>query len=79
MQRYANLSGESGVLAFELGRGSITVEFSDGWCYVYDEQSAGAANVVRMREFAEVGIGLCTFISRSVRQRYARKFYCRDA
>ena len=30
MQRYKNLSGESGVLAYEIGARSITIRFTGG-------------------------------------------------
>lgn len=73
MQRYANRSGHSGVVAYELGAGSITVKFTGGDRYLYTEDSAGAVHIARMRELAESGRGLSTYISQHVRDRYASK------
>lgn len=74
MKRYLNLSGSSGVSAYEITAGAITVKFVDGWKYLYSERSAGAANVAHMHRLATAGRGLCTFISQSVRARYERKW-----
>jgi hypothetical protein len=74
MQRYSNNSGESGVVAYDINAGSITVEFAGGERYLYTEASAGAANIARMQRLALAGRGLSTFISQVVRDGYARKF-----
>ncbi|HEX9171319.1 MAG TPA: hypothetical protein VF861_01515 [Telluria sp.] len=74
MQSYKNDSGESGVVAYAIGTGSITVEFAGGDRYLYTDASAGAANIARMRILALAGRGLATFISQVVRDGYARKF-----
>ncbi|WP_020651941.1 hypothetical protein [Massilia niastensis] len=73
MHRYNNESGESGVVAYDIGRDSITIEFAGGDRYLYTDRSAGAENIAIMRELAEDGRGLSTFISQHIRQRYARK------
>ncbi|OON60576.1 hypothetical protein B0920_16495 [Massilia sp. KIM] len=73
MHRYRNRSGESGVVAYDIGKDSITIQFSGGDRYLYTERSAGADNIARMRALAEDGRGLSTFISQHIRQRYARK------
>ena len=73
MQRYANRSGHSGVVAYELGAGSITVTFTGGERYLYTADSTGADHIARMRELAREGQGLATYISQHVRERYARK------
>lgn len=74
MKPYANLSGNSGVVAYEIRRGAIVVQFEDGLKYEYTEASAGAAAVAEMKHLAEAGRGLGTFISQHVRQHYSRKF-----
>jgi hypothetical protein len=71
MEQYKNLSGRSGVAAYELGDGSITVEFKDGGRYLYTDASAGPENIRQMRRLAQCGAGLATFINRVVRERYA--------
>jgi hypothetical protein len=75
MQRYKNRSGESGVVAYDIGAGSITVKFVSGERYLYTEDSAGADNVAKMQELAQAGHGLSAFISQHVHDRYARKFH----
>ena len=74
MERYANLSRNSGVIAFEIAADSITVKFIDGNKYLYTYDSAGADNVDHMKQLALRGEGLSGFISATVRDRYARKF-----
>lgn len=73
MERYRNLGGNSGVVAYELGDNSITVEFSDGWRYLYTFESAGSHNIEQMRQLAIAGRGLNSFINTNVRKKYASK------
>jgi hypothetical protein len=73
MPRYKNLSGESGVLAYEIGDRSITVRFTGGDRYLYTDGSAGAENIAEMQRLATLGTGLSTFISQVIRDRYERK------
>ena len=42
MERYKNLSGDSGVVAYQIKPDSIDVKFEDGWIYLYTYKSAGA-------------------------------------
>ncbi len=74
MDRYKNLSGNSGVVAYELGEGGITVQFSGGWLYLYTNQSAGTSNIAEMQRLALSGRGLNGFIDRVVRKAYAKKW-----
>jgi D-serine deaminase-like pyridoxal phosphate-dependent protein len=73
MKAYKNLSGTSGVIAYEIGEGSITIQFNTQ-TYLYTNQSAGAANIQRMHALAEAGRGLGGFINTSVKNSYARKW-----
>jgi hypothetical protein len=73
MVRYKNASGNSGVVAYEIGRDSIAVEFEDGAIYLYTYQSAGRSNIEEMKSLAAAGRGLSTFIVRCVRKAYAAK------
>ena len=73
MQRYRNLGGESGVVAYDIDAGQIIVQFRNGDRYLYTEDSAGAANVARMQALAKAGRGLSSFISQHVHDRYERK------
>ena len=74
MQRYHNLSGDSGVTAFELRPHAIVIEFQDGWKYEYTDASAGAAAVRTMHRLATAGRGLSAFVASQVRDGYAHKF-----
>jgi hypothetical protein len=73
MERYKNLGGDSGVVAYEIGPGSIKVEFGDGGLYLYNNQSAGTESIEVMKKLAIAGEGLNSFINRKVRKGYASK------
>jgi hypothetical protein len=74
MQRYANLSGNSGVVAYEAGADSITVKFANGRSYRYTNESAGVDNVEHMKRLAARGQGLSGFISSTVKDDYAERW-----
>jgi hypothetical protein len=74
VKRYANLSGNSGVVAYDVGRDSITVEFATGHVYLYTNESAGPANVETMKRLALQGRGLSAFISAVVKDGYAERW-----
>lgn len=74
MQPYANLSGDSGVVAFEIGETSIIVLFKNGKHYEYNEIKPGAETVERMKALALSGRGLGSYISSVVQKNYYRKF-----
>ena len=73
MERYRNLGGDSGVIAYEIGDDSIRVMFSKGSVYLYTDASAGSHNIREMKRLARSGQGLNSFISTTVRKKYARK------
>lgn len=73
MTRYGNLSGNSGVYAYEIGDSNIKVQFSDGAIYLYTNGSAGSYNIDQMKSLAIRGQGLNSFISTTVKKRYASK------
>lgn len=73
MERYRDLSGNSGVVAYHLGHDSILVQFKNGSRYLYTYASTGPSDVDHMKRLAEKGKGLATFISRHVGKRYAAK------
>jgi len=74
MQNYANLSGQSSVLAYLLGSDNIIVQFKAGqWTfYNYTYASAGLYNIEQMKVLAVQGLGLNSYISTHSPQ-YARK------
>ena len=73
MPRYGNLSGESGVRAYETKADSITLTFINGERYVYTHARPGRAAVDHMKALAQAGKGLSTFVSQHVREAYERK------
>lgn len=73
MKPYRNLAGDSGVVAYEIGREHLKVRFSDGATYLYTVRSAGRSNIEHMKLLAQSGRGLSSFISVVVRDRYASK------
>jgi hypothetical protein len=73
MTKYGNQSGNSGVTSFRIAPTSITVTFRDGATYLYTHTSAGAPNIEKMKILARAGLGLSTFISQHVKDRFARK------
>jgi hypothetical protein len=74
VERYQNLGGNSGVLSFEIGMGSLAVMFSDGKHYLYTNESAGGASIAEMQRLARIGRGLNSYITRVVKTGYARKW-----
>ena len=75
MERYKNLSGDSGVVHYQLSEGAVLVRFSDGSVYEYTNESAGDDAIATMHRLAVAGGGLNTFISTTVRKKYSRKIH----
>ena len=73
MPRYRNLSGHSGVIAFETTSDSITLTFVNGDRYLYTSARPGRDVVDRMTAFAKAGRGLSTYVSQHVRDDFERK------
>ncbi len=75
METYRNLSGDSGVVAFETGDDFIAVRFRSGDIYWYTNASVGARHIAAMKKLARAGKGLSTYISShpEVREGYAKK------
>ncbi|MFM0625763.1 hypothetical protein [Paraburkholderia xenovorans] len=75
MERYRNLSGGSGVEAYEIGDDFVAVRFRHGVVYWYTEASVGTRHVVALKRLARRGQGLSTYISQhaDVSGGYARK------
>lgn len=71
MTPYMRLSGDSGVVAYRSAAAAISVKFIDGKVYTYTYASAGRGRVEQMKVLALAGQGLCTYISKYVRDAYA--------
>jgi hypothetical protein len=74
MKTYKNLSGDSGVAAYEIGKTYIHVKFhGETGIYIYDYKRPGKAAVEQMKTLALKGQGLSTFISQHVGNNFASK------
>lgn len=73
MTPYKDINSDSGVMAYEIGEGSITVAFSKGGVYLYNAERPGLSQVVEMQRLAKNGDGLNTYINKFVRKNYADK------
>lgn len=76
MKSYLNRSRKSNVEAYEIGADYIKVTFNSGSIrnYLYTYDSTGQENVEKMKQLAENGLGLNSFISKTIRNRYKRKW-----
>lgn len=74
MQPYRNLTGTSGVAAYEAAGQAVAVQFHDGAIYVYTYNSAGRRHVEQMKRLAAAGQGLGSYIVRHARGAYESKF-----
>ncbi|HEU4774259.1 MAG TPA: hypothetical protein VFS82_07060 [Lysobacter sp.] len=70
-RRYSNKRGHSAVTEYAALAKSIAVKFADGAIYLYDMDCPGPQHVERMKELAQAGEGLYSYISRRVGRRYA--------
>ncbi len=73
MKRYQNLSGKSKVTMYELAKDVVTIRYANQEVYRYSNQSAGMANIGKMKVLAQAGKGLETFINANVKEKFARK------
>ena len=73
MTPYKDLSGRSGIEAYEIRERSIVVRFKHAGAYVYSYDSPGPEEVETMKRLATSGRDLSTFISQKVKRRYAKK------
>lgn len=65
MEPYSNLSRASGVLAYQVGSDYIIVQFKTGQYtfYKYTYSSAGSAVIEHLKNLAQQGRGLNSYIS----------------
>lgn len=73
MTPYLNLSGSSGVVAYEIGIDYIRVQFRGADIYIYNHSRPGRIHVENMKQLAMSGRGLGTYINQHVRTLYAHK------
>jgi hypothetical protein len=75
MTTYRNLSGISGVAAYEVAHQSITVVFKDrnSSVYIYTYGSAGADVIEEMKRLAGAGRGLGAYININCKRLWERR------
>lgn len=73
MKKYRDISGKSGVTAWDAGADFIRVRFHGPEIYTYNYIKPGEEVVERMKELAVQGRGLSTYISQHVRNNYFDK------
>jgi hypothetical protein len=71
LERYKNISGNSGILAYETRTDFIKIKFSDGGTYRYDYSRPGKIHVEQMKRLAPKGKGLATYVNKFVRDNYS--------
>lgn len=69
MRQYGG-NKKRGVRGFEIGPDSIDIEFHTGWIYRFSYQRPGQPRVEKMKQLAESGQGLTTFINKFVKNRF---------
>jgi hypothetical protein len=73
MRTYRNLSGNSGVVAYQTGKTYIRIKFVGGDVYTYNYEVTGIKEVEKMKDLALKGKGLSSYISEVVKTNYAFK------
>jgi hypothetical protein len=74
MRPYQDLSGNSGVTAYEITPTSIKIRFGDeDAVYVYDHKKPGRKHVEEMKRLAVAGRGLATYVNQNVQKNFAEK------
>jgi hypothetical protein len=74
MTPYKNLNGNSSVQEYAACPNSLTVKFKDGGTYLYTDSLPGHDRLQTMKQLAEQGRGLASFIVRRVGKDYERKW-----
>jgi len=73
MKRYSNASGDSGISHYEIGDDYIWLRFTGSQkIYEYNNRLTGSKHVEQMKDLAEAGSGLSTYIAQhpEVRDNY---------
>lgn len=73
MVPYANLSGNSPIIGYEMGDDFIRIFFKGNSIYLYNYNKPGSVRVEKMKSLATAGKGLSAFITRSVGKDFAVK------
>lgn len=63
MEPYANKSGNSGIVKYEIEPTLIKIQFENGGTYAYHASEIGEENFKEMKRLAQEGEGLNAFMS----------------
>ncbi len=74
MRKYQNKLERSGVDYFECGTDYIVVQFMNDTKYLYNYIRPGKTHVEKMKKLATQGLGLSTYISQHVKDKFYTKF-----
>lgn len=72
MKTYANRNGRSSVRSYEYGDTYILVQFKSGAHYRYSYASAGKNNIENMKQLADLGSGLGSYIMNNCKFSYEK-------
>lgn len=73
MERYLDLNGDSGIVAYEIGETYIRVQFERTFkIYTYSYRSAGTIRVEEMKRLAKIGDGLNSYIKLNANTLYEK-------
>ena len=71
MERYRDVSGDSGVSAYEIGTDYVRVQFTGASrTFTYSYKKAGSTHVENMKQSARSGRGLNSYINRHTKHLY---------
>jgi hypothetical protein len=70
---YKNKNHNSGIIAYEVGRGFIKLTFRSGDVYLYDHKKPGKSKVEKMKLLAASGKGLATYLNKYIRDNFSQK------
>lgn len=73
MEPYKDLTGNSGVTAYEISDNGISIEFNHDTVYLYTNASTGKRRIEKMKRLAADGKGLSTYISQTVKEKFEAK------
>lgn len=73
VERYAAVSGNTGVAGFEILGEAIILEFQDRRQYLYSHKKPGKKHVEEMKRLARSGKGLTTYVNQYVRENYEKR------
>lgn len=67
---YLDRSGKSGIMDYDIGRDFIEIYFKKGSVYKWTYESCGEANVEEMKQLAQMGSGLNSYINLNCKEDY---------